>query len=108
MGPLMFWRFDREYHFGGIQTRVFKPDVPLTMRPSEVVRKHVFFTFEVEEEGGFRRVSEVGFENFSGPVIFPGSTVHGRTRRPRVMLRSKLFWARRGPPAHVPERRWLY
>jgi predicted TIM-barrel fold metal-dependent hydrolase len=70
--PFMFWRFDREYHFGGSETRVFKPDVPLAMRPSEIVRKHVFFTFEVEEDGGFRRVPEVGFDNFLWASDFPG------------------------------------
>jgi predicted TIM-barrel fold metal-dependent hydrolase len=70
--PFMFWRFDREYHFGGSEMRVFKPDVPLAMRPSEIVRKHVFFTFEVEEDGGFRRVPEVGFDNFLWASDFPG------------------------------------
>ena len=32
----------------------------------------MFFTFEVEEEGGFRRVPEVGFENFLWASDFPG------------------------------------
>jgi hypothetical protein len=70
--PFMFWRFDREYHFGGPETRVFKPDIPLSQTPSEIVRKHLFFTFEVEEEGGFRRVPEIGFENFLWASDFPG------------------------------------
>jgi len=70
--PFMFWRFDREYHFGGPDTRVFKPDIPLSARPSEIVKKHLFFTFEVEEEGGFRRVPEVGLENFLWASDFPG------------------------------------
>jgi len=33
--PFMFWRFDREYHFGGSDTRVFKTDVPLSRSPSD-------------------------------------------------------------------------
>src|SRR4051812_49988958 len=70
--PFMFWRFDREYHFGGPETRVFKPDIPLSRSPTETVKKHLFFTFEVEEEGGFRRVPEVGFENFLWASDFPG------------------------------------
>ena len=70
--PFMFWRFDREYHFGGPETRVFKPDIPLSTTPSEIVRKHLFFTFEVEEEGGFRRGPEIGFENFLWASDFPG------------------------------------
>ena len=94
--PFMFWRFDREYHFGGSETRVFKPDVPLTMRPSEVVRKHVFFTSRSKRRVAFGGYRKSASKIFFGRVIFPGSTVHGRTRRSRVMLRSKLFWARRG------------
>jgi hypothetical protein len=68
----MFWRFDREYHLGGPETRVFKPDLPLATAPSEIVKKHLFFTFEVEEAGGFRRVPEVGIENFLWASDFPG------------------------------------
>ena len=37
---------------------VFKPDIVLSDKPTEFVRRQVFFTFEVEEEGGFRRVPE--------------------------------------------------
>jgi predicted TIM-barrel fold metal-dependent hydrolase len=70
--PFMFWRFDREYDFGGPSTRVFKPDVPLSDKPSEFVKRQVFFTFEVEEEGGFRRVPEVGLRNFLWASDFPG------------------------------------
>jgi hypothetical protein len=67
----MFWRFDREYEFGG-PTRVFAPDIPLSAPPTEIVKRHVFFTFEVEEEGGFRRASEVGLGNFLWASDFPG------------------------------------
>jgi predicted TIM-barrel fold metal-dependent hydrolase len=70
--PFMFWRFDREYELGGPETRVFKPDLPLSMMPSEYVRHQVFFTFEVEEEGGFRRAPEVGLRNFLWASDFPG------------------------------------
>jgi predicted TIM-barrel fold metal-dependent hydrolase len=70
--PFMFWRFDREYDFGGPESRVFAPDVALKRMPSEIVKEHVFFTFEVEEEGGFHRVPEVGFENFLWASDFPG------------------------------------
>jgi uncharacterized protein len=70
--PFLFFRFDREYEFGGPQSRVFKPDVALSQKPSEFVRRQVFFTFEVEEEGGFRRVPEVGLENFLWASDFPG------------------------------------
>jgi predicted TIM-barrel fold metal-dependent hydrolase len=69
--PFMFWRFDREYEFGG-PTRVFAPDIPLSAPPTEIVKRHVFFTFEVEEEGGFRRASEVGLGNFLWASDFPG------------------------------------
>src|SRR5260370_10827296 len=68
----MFWRFDREYDLGGPNTRVFKPDVPLSDKPSEFVKRQVFFTFEVEEEGGFRRVPEIGLRNFLLASDFPG------------------------------------
>jgi len=70
--PFLFWRFDREYDFGGPSTRVFKPDVALSDKPSEFVRRQVFFTFEVEEEGGFRRVPEIGLRNFLWASDFPG------------------------------------
>jgi predicted TIM-barrel fold metal-dependent hydrolase len=69
--PFMFWRFDREYEFGG-DTRVFAADIPLKRRPSEIVKEHLYFTFEVEEEGGFRRVPEIGYENFLWASDFPG------------------------------------
>lgn len=70
--PFMFWRFDREYEFGGPESRVFAPDVPLSDKPSEFVKRQVFFTFEVEEEGGFRRVPEIGLPNFLWASDFPG------------------------------------
>jgi len=70
--PFVFWRCDREYEFGGPETRVFKPDVPLSKMPTEFVKEQVFFTFEVEEEGGFRRVPEVGLRNFLWASDFPG------------------------------------
>jgi uncharacterized protein len=82
--PFMFWRFDREYHFGGPETRVFKPDIPLSTTPTEIVRKHLFFTFEVEEQGGFRRVPEIGLTISYGRATSPGSTAGGRTRRRRA------------------------
>ena len=70
--PFLFWRFDREYDFGGPSTPVFKPDIPLSDKPTEFVRRQVFFTFEVEEEGGFRRVPEIGLRNFLWASDFPG------------------------------------
>jgi predicted TIM-barrel fold metal-dependent hydrolase len=70
--PFLFWRFDREYDSGGPSTRVFKPDVPLSDKPTEFVKRQVFFTFEVEEEGGFRRVPEIGYDNFLWASDFPG------------------------------------
>jgi predicted TIM-barrel fold metal-dependent hydrolase len=70
--PFLYWRFDREYDFGGPESRVFKPDIPLSDKPSEFVRRQVFFTFEVEEEGGFRRAPEIGLDNFLWASDFPG------------------------------------
>jgi predicted TIM-barrel fold metal-dependent hydrolase len=70
--PFLFWRFDREYDFGGVESRVFKPDIVLSDKPTEFVRRQVFFTFEVEEEGGFRRVPEIGLRNFLWASDFPG------------------------------------
>ncbi|HZU91614.1 MAG TPA: amidohydrolase family protein, partial [Stellaceae bacterium] len=70
--PFLFWRFDREYEFGGPSTRVFQPEIPLSDKPSAFVRRQVFFTFEVEEEGGFRRVPEIGLDNFLWASDFPG------------------------------------
>ncbi|MGH8056683.1 MAG: amidohydrolase family protein, partial [Candidatus Entotheonellia bacterium] len=70
--PFLFWRFDREYDWGGASTRVFQPDILLSDKPTEFVKRHVFFTFEVEEEGGFRRVPEVGVQNFLWASDFPG------------------------------------
>jgi hypothetical protein len=40
--------------------------------PSEIVKQHVFYTFEVEEEGGFCRAPEVGLDNFLWASDFPG------------------------------------
>jgi len=62
--PFLFWRFDREYDRGDASARVLQPDILLSDKPSEFVKRHVFFTFEVEEEGGFRRMPEVGVRNF--------------------------------------------
>jgi len=44
----------------------------LSAMPSEFVRRQVYFTFEVEEEGGFRRVPEIGLGNFLWASDFPG------------------------------------
>ena len=70
--PFLFWRFDREYDWGGAASRVFRPDIVLSDKPTEFVKRQVFFTFEVEEEGGFRRVPEVGVKNFLWASDFPG------------------------------------
>jgi len=70
--PFIFWRFDREYDWGGPSSRVFKPDIVLSQQPTEFVKRQVFFTFEVEEEGGFRRVPEIGLKNFLWASDFPG------------------------------------
>jgi predicted TIM-barrel fold metal-dependent hydrolase len=70
--PFMFWRFDREYEFGGPESRVFAPDIPLSKKPSGFVREQLFFTFEVEEEEGFRRAPEIGLGNFLWASDFPG------------------------------------
>jgi hypothetical protein len=68
----MFWRFDREYEFGGPDSRVFATDIPLSKKPSDFVREQLFFTFEVEEEAGFRRVPEIGLGNYLWASDFPG------------------------------------
>jgi hypothetical protein len=70
--PFMFWRFDREYDWGDPSAHVFQPDILLSDKPTEFVKRQVFFTFEVEEEGGFRRVPEVGLRNFLWASDFPG------------------------------------
>jgi uncharacterized protein len=70
--PFLFWRFDREYDFGGPDSRVFKPDIELSEQPTEFVKRQLFFTFEVEEEGGFRRMPEIGLTNFLWASDFPG------------------------------------
>ena len=70
--PFLYHRLDREYEFGDPGNRVFKPDIELSAMPSEFVRRQVFFTFEVEEEGGFRRVPEIGLDNFLWASDFPG------------------------------------
>ena len=70
--PFLFHRFDREYDFGGAESRVFQPDVALAEKPGEYVRRQVFFTFEVEEQGGFRRAPEIGLKNFLWASDFPG------------------------------------
>ena len=104
--PFMFWRFDREYDFGGPETRVFKPDIPLTMWPSEVVRKHVFFTFEVGKKGGFRRVPEIGFENFLWASDFPGSRQSMAALEGRGSCSGRSCSGQEGARlARVPERR---
>ena len=70
--PFLFWRYDREYDFGGPDSRVFKPDIELSEKPTAFVKRQLFFTFEVEEEGGFRRVPEIGLTNFLWASDFPG------------------------------------
>jgi hypothetical protein len=45
--PFLFWRFDREYDWGDDTIRVFPPDIPLSDKPTEFVKRQVFFTFEV-------------------------------------------------------------
>jgi predicted TIM-barrel fold metal-dependent hydrolase len=70
--PFLYWRLDREYEFGDPGNRVFKPDIPLQRMPTEILKRHVYFTFEVEEEGGFRRVPEIGYDNFLWASDFPG------------------------------------
>ena len=70
--PFLFHRFDREYDFGGAESCVFRPDVALAEKPGEYVRRQVFFTFEVEEQGGFRRAPEIGLKNFLWASDFPG------------------------------------
>ncbi|ETW99829.1 MAG: hypothetical protein ETSY2_40165 [Candidatus Entotheonella gemina] len=70
--PFLFWRFDQEYDWGGPSSRVFKPDILLSEQPTEFVKRQVFFTFEVEEESGFRRLPEVGLDNFLWASDFPG------------------------------------
>jgi len=62
----------REYDFGGPDSRVFKPDIELSEKPTAFVKRQLFFTFEVEEEGGFRRVPEIGLTNFLWASDFPG------------------------------------
>jgi predicted TIM-barrel fold metal-dependent hydrolase len=95
--PFLFWRFDREYHFGGPNMRVFAPDIPLSANPTEFVRRQVFFTFEVEEEGGFRRVPEIGMRNFLWASDFPGldspwphSKVEGHTPAEQALGKAAL------------------
>ena len=78
--PFLFWRFDREYDFGGPDSRVFKPDIPLSEKPTEFVKRQVFFTFEVEEEGGFRRVPEIGLRELPVGQRLP------RSRQPVAAL----------------------
>jgi predicted TIM-barrel fold metal-dependent hydrolase len=70
--PFLFWRLDREYEWGEPSNRVFRADIPLSDKPSAFVRRQLFFTFEVEEEGGFRRAPEIGLRNFLWASDFPG------------------------------------
>ena len=48
-----------------------QPDIPLSKNRANSSAQ-VFFTFEVEEEGGFRRVPEIGLGNFLWASDFPG------------------------------------
>ena len=54
----------------GFDEAVFEARLAAAVR--EIVKEHVYFTFEVEEEGGFRRVPEVGYGNFLWASDFPG------------------------------------
>src|SRR5438874_11659172 len=71
-GPFLFWRFDREYEFGDADNRVVKPDIPLSDKPTEFVRRQVFLTFEVEEGGVFRRLPEIGLGHVLWASDSPG------------------------------------
>ena len=64
LGPVHVLALRPRIRFRRAGNRVFKPDIPLRGMPSEFVKAQVFFTFEVEEEGGFRRVPEVGLREF--------------------------------------------
>lgn len=72
--PYIFWRMDREYGWGGGEPfiHVFQRDIHLSDKPTEFVRRQVFFTFEVEEAAGFRRLPEIGLKNFLWASDFPG------------------------------------
>ena len=73
--PYMFWRFDQEWDWGGGEpfVHVFARDLHLSAKPSEFIKSQIFFTFEVEVEGGFRRLPEMGLDNFIWASDFPGA-----------------------------------
>ena len=73
--PYMSWRMDREYFMSDNEEPpeyVFHRDYALSDKPSEFVKRQVRFTFELEEEGGFKRIPEVGMKNFLWATDFPG------------------------------------
>lgn len=74
--PYMFFRFDQEYGWGGGEpfVHVFPRDIHLSAPPTEFIKRQIFFTFEVETEGGFRRLPEMGLDNnFLWASDFPGA-----------------------------------
>lgn len=60
-------RLDREYD------GPFPKEITLSARPSEFLRRQVYFTFEDEDEGGLRRIPEVGVDRFMWASDYPGA-----------------------------------
>ena len=68
----LFWRFDREYDFGGPESRVFKPDIQLFDKPHRICQTPGVLYVRGRGGGRFSRVPEVGIDNFLWASDFPG------------------------------------
>jgi hypothetical protein len=64
----MLNRMDREYDIP-----IFHHDFELSARPSELARRQIYYTFEEEEEGGLKRIPEVGVDKFMWASDYPGA-----------------------------------
>jgi predicted TIM-barrel fold metal-dependent hydrolase len=63
----LMYRLDREYD------GPFPTDTKLSLRPSEYLKRQMYFTFEDEDEVGLKRMAEIGIDKFMWASDYPGA-----------------------------------
>ena len=87
--PFMFWRFDREYEFGGPESRVFAPDIPLSKSRANLSANSSSSPSRSRKKRGSGGYPRSASAISCGPATFRVSTVRGRTRRRWAMPPSR-------------------
>src|SRR5260370_26402149 len=62
--PFLFWRFDREYDFGGPSTPVFKPTIRLSNNPPSSSSPRASLPSRSGERAACRGFREIALPNF--------------------------------------------